>query len=118
MRGAADKGGTCVADHSDEVFMSTEAPPSSAPALRPVRTAPARSIGPVLLRLHFYAGLFVAPFLLIAALSGLAYAFTPQFDRLTYGDELVVDNPGGAIQPLSAQIAAARATHPDGAVTA
>ncbi|WP_307854342.1 PepSY-associated TM helix domain-containing protein, partial [Paractinoplanes toevensis] len=88
------------------------------PPLRQVRTAPAATFGPLLLRLHFYAGVLVAPFLLLAALTGLAYAFSPQLDRLVYADELVVGDPGGPVQPLAAQIAAARAAHPAGAVTA
>ncbi|GAA2627832.1 membrane protein [Paractinoplanes durhamensis] len=70
------------------------------------------------MRLHFYAGIFVAPFLLLAALSGLAYTFTPQFDRMVYAEELVVADPGGPVKPLAEQIAAARVAHPEGAVTA
>ncbi|XVV09765.1 PepSY-associated TM helix domain-containing protein [Actinoplanes sp. CA-131856] len=84
--------------------MSTAAPPSR----------PALSFGPLLLRLHFYAGILVAPFLLVAALTGLAYVFTPQLDRVVYADELVVDKPGGATKPLAEQIAAAQAAVPDG----
>ncbi|WP_203808814.1 PepSY-associated TM helix domain-containing protein [Paractinoplanes tereljensis] len=83
-----------------------------------MRTAPAATFGPLLLRLHFYAGILVAPFLLLAALTGLAYAFSPQLDRAVYADELVVADPGGSVKPLAEQIAAARATHPAGAVTA
>lgn len=33
--------------------------------------------GPLLLRLHFYAGILVGPFILIAAISGALYALTP-----------------------------------------
>jgi uncharacterized iron-regulated membrane protein len=77
-----------------------------------------KSFGPLLLRLHFYAGVLVAPFLLVAALTGLAYAFTPQMERAYYADELVVAAPGDAVRPLSEQLAAARATHPEGGVTA
>ncbi|MGK5683758.1 PepSY-associated TM helix domain-containing protein [Actinoplanes sp. URMC 104] len=89
-----------------------KAPPS--PASRARRRT---GFGPLLLRLHFYAGLFVAPFLLVAALTGLAYAFTPQIDRAVYADELTV-TPGGTAKPLSEQLAAARATHPEGAIAA
>jgi hypothetical protein len=32
---------------------------------------------PLLLRVHFYAGLFVGPFLLLAAVTGLLYTTTP-----------------------------------------
>lgn len=33
-------------------------------------------------RLHFYIGLLVGPFLLVAALSGIFYALTPQLPLL------------------------------------
>ncbi|EIV94674.1 PepSY domain-containing protein [Frankia sp. QA3] len=72
----------------------------------------------LLLRLHFYAGVLVAPFLLIAALTGLAYTITPQLDRLVYADELYVDHVGTAPRPLAEQIAAARAAHPEGTLAA
>jgi uncharacterized iron-regulated membrane protein len=98
--------------------MSTtvEAPAStSTPSAR--RSAPAGGFGPLLLRLHFYAGIIVAPFLLVAALTGLAYVFTPQLEKAYYAKELTVSVPEGAqVVPLSQQIAAARAAHPAGAV--
>jgi uncharacterized iron-regulated membrane protein len=85
---------------------ATDAPPAA-------RARSAKSFGPLLLRLHFYAGVLVAPFLLVAALTGLAYAFTPQMERAYYADEYVV-TAGDAAKPLSEQIAAARASHPEG----
>ena len=42
----------------------------------------------LLRRLHFYAGILVGPFLVIAALSGLLYVFTPQLERAVYADAL------------------------------
>ncbi|GLZ01141.1 PepSY domain-containing protein [Actinoplanes sp. NBRC 103695] len=99
--------------------MSAEAPPTDAPPAARARSAKsAKSIGPLLLRVHFYAGILVAPFLLVAALTGLAYAFTPQMERAYYADEFVVSSPGGTVKPLSEQLTAARATHPEGAITA
>jgi uncharacterized iron-regulated membrane protein len=68
----------------------------------------------VIARLHFYAGVLVAPFLFLAALTGLLYAFTPQFDQLLYGDRLTVEAVGDAPRPLAEQIEAARAAHPEG----
>jgi uncharacterized iron-regulated membrane protein len=65
-------------------------------------------------RLHFYAGVFVAPFLVVAALTGLAYAFTPQLDHIVYGDQFRVDRVSGPPRPLADQIQAARAVHPEG----
>ncbi|WP_106420278.1 PepSY-associated TM helix domain-containing protein [Salinicola tamaricis] len=59
-------------------------------------------------RLHFYVGLLVGPFLLIAALSGIAYALTPQLEQWVYHDALTTQSQGEA-QPLARQIAAAQA---------
>lgn len=92
------------------VIQSTPSPVSAPPA--PVR--PATGFGPLLLRLHFYAGIFIAPFLLVAALTGLMYVFTPQLERIVYADELVMAAPAGAPRALAEQVAAARAAHPGG----
>ena len=35
-------------------------------------------------RWHFYAGLFVAPFLILLSLTGIVYLFKPQLDNLMY----------------------------------
>ncbi|PWK65081.1 putative iron-regulated membrane protein [Streptomyces sp. CG 926] len=87
----------------------------SAPAPEPSgRTR--KGLRALLVRLHFYAGVFVAPFLLTAALTGLAYTVTPQLDQLVYGDRLSVARVGDESRPLAEQIAAARAGYPDGAL--
>ncbi|MDO8711934.1 PepSY domain-containing protein, partial [Pseudomonas sp.] len=36
-------------------------------------------------RWHFYAGLFVAPFMVMLALTGVIYLFKPQLDPMMYG---------------------------------
>ena len=41
-------------------------------------------------RWHFYAGLFVAPFMILLALTGIIYLFKPQLDPWMYSDLLVV----------------------------
>jgi uncharacterized iron-regulated membrane protein len=41
-------------------------------------------------RWHFYAGLFVAPFMVMLALTGIIYLFKPQLDPLMYGNLLNV----------------------------
>ncbi|WP_082712214.1 PepSY-associated TM helix domain-containing protein [Vibrio tritonius] len=58
-------------------------------------------------RLHFYIGLFVGPFIFMAALTGTLYVMTPQLEQWVYHDELTTTNQGQP-QPLSLQIAAAR----------
>ena len=68
-------------------------------------------------RVHFMAGLLVAPFLAVLALTGLAYAFTPQINDVLYGDKLYVEAHTGSPRPLSEQVAAALAVHPDAHVT-
>ncbi|UQA95226.1 PepSY-associated TM helix domain-containing protein [Streptomyces halobius] len=91
--------------------------PSADGSSRPDRSRPDRSrqgVRALLTRLHFYAGVFVAPFLIVAALTGLAYAFAPQLDQLVYGDQLTVEKPEGTPHPLADQVAAARAAHPEG----
>ncbi|GGQ28029.1 membrane protein [Streptomyces griseomycini] len=71
---------------------------------------------PLLTRLHFYAGVLVAPFLLVAALTGLAYTAVPQLDRLVYSEQLRVEKAGDAAKPLTEQVAAARKAHPEGGI--
>ncbi|MFG0382766.1 PepSY-associated TM helix domain-containing protein [Pseudomonas sp. zbq_18] len=50
-------------------------------------------------RWHFYAGLFVIPFMIMLALTGIVYLFKPQLDQLMY-PELLRVQPAGT--PLSA----------------
>nr|WP_231743529.1 PepSY-associated TM helix domain-containing protein [Mycobacterium sp. GA-2829] len=71
----------------------------------------------LLRRLHFYAGVFVGPFLLIAAVSGGLYAIAPTLEQFVYRDYLHVDSTGPA-RPLADQIRAAQAVRPDLTVTA
>lgn len=93
-----------------------EAPISdSAPAPSPSRWAPLR---PLVLRLHFYAGVFVAPFLLVAAVTGFLYAGAFQAEKLVYAHEMTVAEVGDAKLPISEQVAAARKAHPEGTVAA
>lgn len=63
---------------------------------------------PLLRRLHFYIGLFIAPFIFVAALTGTLYVVTPQLENALYQSQLFTTS-SGADQPISAQIAAASA---------
>ncbi|MBD3003617.1 PepSY domain-containing protein [Streptomyces sp. 5-10] len=75
------------------------------------------ALRPLALRLHFYAGVLVAPFLLVAAATGLLYAGSLQAEKIVYDHELRV--PAGKSElPLSQQIAAAREAHPEGEIGA
>ncbi|MFG2793622.1 PepSY-associated TM helix domain-containing protein [Streptomyces sp. NPDC048419] len=89
--------------------------PAAAPAPSPGRWAPLR---PLVLRLHFYAGVLVAPFLLVAATTGFLYAGAFQAEKLVYAHELTVAKAGGTELPVSTQVAAARKAHPEGTVSA
>ncbi|MFD7815738.1 PepSY-associated TM helix domain-containing protein [Streptomyces sp. NPDC059785] len=71
------------------------------------------ALRPLLLRLHFYAGVVMGPFLLVAAVTGLLYTATPQIEAVVYRHELHV-SPDGDLDALSAQVAAARAAVPEG----
>ncbi|MEU7961138.1 MULTISPECIES: PepSY-associated TM helix domain-containing protein [Micromonospora] len=84
------------------------------PARPARRTSP---FGALLLRLHFYAGILVAPFLVVAALTGLAYTTTPQLDSILYSDQLTVAQVGDRPLPLADQVGAARNAHPEGSIT-
>ncbi|HYH30542.1 MAG TPA: PepSY-associated TM helix domain-containing protein [Pseudonocardia sp.] len=86
------------------------------PLVRAPRGAWWSDLRPLVLRLHFTVGLFVGPFLLVAALTGFAYTLTPQLEQLVHRHELTV--PVGVERlPLQPQVAAAVAAVPDGTVT-
>ncbi|MEJ2868060.1 PepSY-associated TM helix domain-containing protein [Actinomycetospora sp. OC33-EN08] len=90
--------------------------PPPTPPVSPRRLGAWRGLRPLVMRLHFYVGIFVGPFILVAATTGLIYTITPQLDQLLYRDALTV--PASTAQvDLGAQIAAASAAVPDGAVT-
>ncbi|MGP4052976.1 PepSY-associated TM helix domain-containing protein [Streptomyces sp. 2A115] len=103
---------TAPATATDESPESS--PQSAAPSAKRALWSPLR---PLVLRLHFYAGVLVAPFLLIAATTGLLYAASFQAEKIVYAHELTV--PVGERElPVSEQVAAAREAHPEGTVSA
>ncbi|PRC56213.1 PepSY domain-containing protein, partial [Mycobacterium sp. ITM-2017-0098] len=57
-------------------------------------------------RMHFYAGVLVGPFLPVAAVTGGLYALAPTLERFVYRDVLTVE-PAGATASLREQVAAA-----------
>ena len=66
-------------------------------------------------RLHKFTGVIIAPFLIVAALSGFLYALAPTFEPWIYHDE-VTATAQGSPRSLDEQIAAAQRQHPDGTV--
>lgn len=94
---------------SDDDDLHTDLPPGQPPP-RP------GGLRPLLMRLHFYAGVFVGPFILIAAITGLLYALIPQIDTMVFRHELTVEHVGEQRLPLAEQLNAARSVHPEGTV--
>jgi uncharacterized iron-regulated membrane protein len=66
-------------------------------------------------RWHFYAGLFVAPILLILAITGALYLFEREIETIVYADLMDV-TPQAAMLPVSAQAAAVLAVAPGGQI--
>ncbi|MCT1448425.1 PepSY domain-containing protein, partial [Brevibacterium casei] len=95
---------------------SAQSSSNSVPARRilvrdqPAQAAAKRSgwFSALLRRLHFYAGIFIGPFIFTAAVTGALYALSPQLEKLIYADELYANSTGPAL-PLADQVAAAEA---------
>ena len=66
-------------------------------------------------RWHFYAGLFVVPFMLMLAVTGIIYLYKPQLDDLMYPTRVA---PAATTQPPSVLIAAVLAQYPGATLTA
>lgn len=103
---------------ADDPVKTRPGAPDAAENEEPPTDEPSASSGhawavlrPLVMRLHFYAGLFVAPFLLVAAVTGLLYVFTPQMDQIVYDHELHVP-ASPASQTLASQVDVARAELP------
>ncbi|MFC3945063.1 PepSY domain-containing protein [Pseudomonas gingeri NCPPB 3146 = LMG 5327] len=66
-------------------------------------------------RWHFYAGLFVAPFMILLALTGIIYLFKPQLDPLMYSNLLKVE-PGHHLISADEQLQRVQAAYPQGRI--
>jgi uncharacterized iron-regulated membrane protein len=67
-------------------------------------------------RWHFYAGLFVIPFMIVLSLTGIIYLFKPQLDNLMYAD-LLQANPIGQVLSAEQQMARVQAAYPQAAIS-
>ncbi|UVL46768.1 PepSY domain-containing protein [Pseudomonas moraviensis] len=67
-------------------------------------------------RWHFYAGLFVAPFMVMLALTGIIYLFKPQLDALMYSSLLEVP-AGHHTVPADDLLQRVKNAYPQGQVT-
>ncbi|KRC80562.1 hypothetical protein D3C85_700040 [compost metagenome] len=79
--------------------------PAAATRARPVSGS---ALLALITRLHFYIGLFVGPFILVAAVTGTLFVLTPQIENLLYADQLRTASTG-PFQPLASQVEAAQA---------
>ncbi|WP_438314815.1 PepSY-associated TM helix domain-containing protein [Streptomyces sp. HUAS TT3] len=104
-----------AADAASAADTATAGAAGAAPAAKPGTWAALR---PLLLRMHFYAGILIAPLLFLAAATGLLYAGSWQAEKIIYADELTVDQVGESTVPLSTQVSAAKAAEPGGKVVA
>ncbi|WP_246053418.1 PepSY-associated TM helix domain-containing protein [Actinocorallia herbida] len=86
-------------------------------AERSTRPASVGGLQALALRLHFYAGVLIAPFLLVAAVTGLLYACSWQAEKIIYADRLAVPVSGDRL-PVQRQVDAARAAKPTATVLA
>lgn len=68
----------------------------------------ATALAALLLRLHFYIGLFVGPFIMVAAVTGTLFVLTPQIEERVYAGQLF-NQSHGEVQTLAAQVKAAQA---------
>ncbi len=73
----------------------------------------AAQLRPLARRVHFVAGIVVAPFLLVLCLTGLVYVCSPQIHEDLYGRQLFVPEVGDTPRPVAEQVAAALAAHPE-----
>lgn len=86
--------------------MSTQTLDSPAASPR-ARSASGSALLALITRLHFYIGLFVGPFILVAAVTGTLFVLTPQIENLIYAEQLRTPSTGPA-RPLADQVQAAQ----------
>ncbi|VVD61462.1 peptidase [Pandoraea morbifera] len=89
--------------------------PPNIPFARAQQAQPGTAAGQyrTLWRWHFYAGLFVMPWLMVLALTGTLYVFAPQIEPWLYHDRMIVDasdSPRIAEQTLMEHAASALPT--------
>ncbi|MBD0337424.1 MAG: PepSY domain-containing protein [Cyanobacteria bacterium Co-bin13] len=81
-----------------------------------VSNTPTNRLYQAIWRWHFYAGLWVIPFMLILAVTGIIYLFKPQLDTVMYRNLLFVQ-PTSAVVTYSQQVETVQQAYPEAAVT-
>ncbi|WP_406693249.1 PepSY domain-containing protein [Saccharopolyspora sp. ID03-671] len=92
----------------------TDRPPI--PAKRRPTAGPMTELRLVARRVHFLAGIVVAPFVLVLCVTGLIYVFSPQIHDNLYHRQLYANAPISTPRPVSEQVQAALTAHPEGTV--
>ncbi|HEY2022159.1 PepSY domain-containing protein [Paraburkholderia sp.] len=106
--------------HAEERIRAVSNPTAGSDATTATGSSSGPSPGPAhagyrtLWRWHFYAGLFVMPFLLVLAITGTLYCFQPQIEPLLYPHRLIVEPQAAPRLPDNALLAKARAAMPAG----
>lgn len=85
--------------------MTLQSPPQQKSAQHHTRSG--TWLYPLARRIHFYAGILIAPFILVAALSGALYALAPQLEKVVYSQQLTAPISDHRIS-LDAQVKAAQ----------
>jgi uncharacterized iron-regulated membrane protein len=88
-------------------------PPAALPQKLPTDRPQAASFYRVVWRWHFYAGMIVAPVLLVVAATGALYIFKAELERVMYSGTMFVE-PAAEHVPLDDQLAAAVGAAGDG----
>jgi uncharacterized iron-regulated membrane protein len=68
-------------------------------------------------RWHFCSGLFVVPFMLMLAITGLVILFQPQIEEIQYRDRIFV-TPQTQTMPVETQLEAVRKAYPNAKIGA
>lgn len=92
--------------------IQTDGNPAPIPAVSESPTpAPTTSLYRIVWRWHFYAGVLVAPFLMVVAITGAIYVFKDELDRVIHADTMFVAPQPDRV-PLEQQVKAAEEAFP------
>lgn len=92
--------------------MSIATKSSTGADLAPTKPAKTSGVLGAFQRLHFLAGIFAAPLLIVAALSGFLYALAPSIEQVLYKNNIAATS-GMPSHSVDEQINAARTVYPD-----
>jgi uncharacterized iron-regulated membrane protein len=98
----------------EEPSVSSAAEPAAAADPHPSRRA---VLYRKIWRWHFYAGLFAAPIIILASVTGALYVFIDELKPLMYPELMLAADPAAAPKPLDALVADVRRQLPDAQVT-